>query len=289
MGKPKFSPQSSNRKKQGPPDPTENVFFRNPFLQHSYIMKQVWIAGLMALFLMGCNAQEMEQLKLENEQLKAALGESNAFATETNGKLAQIDVLLDSIESAEKSLALTLTEGTNYGGYSERLRNVQQFIENSKREIETLEKQLAKSKTNNGVFLSQIERLKKTVEEREARVVELSQQVEQYKEQNTSLIKTVDLQEQELLAREARINEKKKEMAMLETRLQALLAEAKKAEADSYFAQAEMQEQLAQKTKLAPKKKQEHLQQAYDLYKKSFESGRLEASDKMKALEGELK
>lgn len=252
-------------------------------------MKSLSYFGLLALlFLFSCNAEELEQLKTENEQLKAALGESNAFADEMNDKLGQIDMLLDSIERAEQTLALTLMEGTSYENYSERLRSVQDYIQNSKSEIETLEKTLAKSKSNNRVFLAQIERLKETVSDREGRLVELSTQVEEYKKKNASLIKTVDLQEQEIMAQDGRIKANKQEMALLEIRLEKLRAEAKEAQANAYFAQGEMQEQLAKKTLLAPKKKKGHLKDAYDFYKKSFETGREDAYQKMQELEAEL-
>lgn len=252
-------------------------------------MKPIAYFSLFALLLLvGCNGAELEQLRSENQQLKAALGESNEFADQMNDKLGQIDVLLDSIESAEETLAVTLMEGTSYNDYTQRIRNIQDYIENSKSEISKLEKSLSKSNANNRVFLSQVERLKGDLEKRESRIVELSQQVETYKEENAALIKTVDLQEQAILAQESRIRENKKEMAFLEVKLERLQAAAKEAEANAYFAQGEMQEQLAKKTLLAPKKKKGHIQEAYDYYKKAFEAGHKEAYAKMEALEADL-
>ena len=251
-------------------------------------MKKILIV-VFALSLASCNMEEMKQLKLENEQLKAELGESNEFAKELNTKMDQIDVLLDSIESAEESLTLSLAEGTNYDDYSDRLRSVQSYIENSKQQIDKLEKNLTKSLSKNSYFMRQIKKLKEDVANREANIIKLSEQVEEFREENAALIKTVDLQKGEIIAQERMILDKKKELAMLEAKVDEMKKDAKKAEADAYFAQGEMNEQLAQKTKLAPKKKKQHLQDAYDYYKKSFEAGRTDAFKKMEELEAELK
>jgi chromosome segregation ATPase len=244
-------------------------------------------AMLVGLF--SCNQEEMDKLKAENDQLKAALGESNAFAEEMNTKFGQIDVLLDSIESAEGKLAITLTEGASRDNYNDRLSNVKDYIENTKKEIEKLERALSKSSANNKVFVAQIERLKKTLEDRDKRVAELEEQVQKYSQENSALIKTVDLQEQQMLAQTERINQAKRELAALEARIEEVKASAQQNQADSYFEQAKQFEALAQKTKLAPKKKKEHLQDAYNMYKKSFEAGRQDALAKMQELEKELK
>ncbi|MGB0525648.1 MAG: hypothetical protein ACPGJS_21905 [Flammeovirgaceae bacterium] len=251
-------------------------------------MKKILIC-LLAISLFSCNKEELEQLKMENGQLKAALGESNEFSEELNTKMNTIDVLLDSIEIAEESLTLSLAEGTNYDDYSERLRAVKDYIENSKAEVAKLEKNLSKALSKNSFFMRQIKKLKQDISDREANIIKLSEQVEEFREENAALVKTVDLQKGEILAQERMIKDKKRELALLEARVDQMKKDAKKAEADAYFAQAEASEQLAQKTKLAPKKKKEHLQDAYDLFKKSFEAGRTDAYKRMEMIEEKLK
>jgi len=233
--------------------------------------------------------EEMKQLKEENEQLKFSLGESNTFAEELNNKMGKIDVLMDSIESAEKSLTRSLAEGTNYDDYSDRLRNVKAYIENSKKEISKLEGSLSKTLSQNKLFMRQIKDLKSSIAEREKTIIELSEQVEGFKEENTALIKTVDLQKGEILAQERAINDKKIELAMLEAKIDGLKGDLQVSIANAYFEQAEANVKLAEKTKLAPNKKKQHYQDAYDLYKKSFEAGKQEAYKKMEEIEPELK
>lgn len=251
-------------------------------------MKRILIA-LLALSLFSCNMEEIKQLKMENEQLKASLGESNEASEAMNLQMNSIDALLDSIESAEESLTLSLAEGTNYDDYNERLRAVQSYIENSKEQVEKLEKNLSKALSKNSFFIRQIKKLKEDIADRESNIIKLSEQVEEFREENAALIKTVDLQKGEILAQERLIKDKKRELAEIEARVDLMKKDAKKAEADSYFAQAEINEQLAQKTKLAPKKKKQHLQDAYDLYKKAFEAGKSEAYNKMEELEEQIK
>ncbi len=250
-------------------------------------MKKILVC-LLAFGLFSCNMEEMKQIKLENEQLKAALGESNTFAEELNEKMNKIDVLMDSIESAEQSLTLGLAEGVSYDNYEERLRNVQNYIENSKTEISKLEKSLSSTVSKNKLFMRQISELKKNVAEREQTIVQLSNQVNEFREENSSLVKTVDLQKGEIMAQERLINDKKLELAQIEANLAKLQADAKMAQADAYFARAETNVELAEKTKLAPKKKKEHYKDAYELFKQSFEMGRADAFKKMEEMEKEM-
>lgn len=137
--------------------------------------------------------------------------------------------------------------------------------------------------------MRQIKDMKEEVAKREKTIIQLSEQVEKFKEENTALIKTVDLQKGEILAQERMINDKKIELSLLEAKLNELQTEAKKAQADAYFARAETNVELAEKTKFAPKKKKQHYQDAYDLFKKSFEAGREDAYKRMEELEEEIK
>lgn len=251
-------------------------------------MKKI-IVALMAFGLFSCNMEEVKQLRQQNEELKMALGENSEYSEELITKMNGIDALLDSIEVAEESLNLSLAEGTNYDDYTERLRGVKEYIDNSKKQIDKLEKTLSKQLSKNSLFMRQIKKLKEDIADREANMIKLSEQVEEFREENAALVKTVDLQKGEIMAQERRIKDKKIELAALEAKVDQMKKDAKKAQADAYFAQAEASEQLAQKTKLAPKKKKQHLQEAYDMYKKAFEAGRTEAFNKMEMLEEKLK
>lgn len=239
------------------------------------------------LFLLN-SCGEKERLKAELAKAQAALDSTNVANTTMLDQFGEIDIMLDSIESSQDVLNFNLELGTTYEDYNDRLNNINSNIENTKSRLKELEDQLAKSDGKNQTLSGMINKLRKSLDEKEKNIVELSAQVERFKTENDGLISTVELQKQQLAEQELAIQKKQEELMTLEEKIEALGEEAVKKEADSYFARAEKTEEVASKIKLAPKKKKEALQEAYDLYKKSFELGKTEAFAKMEALEDKL-
>ena len=116
----------------------------------------------------------------------------------------------------------------------------------------------------------------------------LNEHVDQLRNENQNLITTVGLQEAELSDKEAQIIIKQQELALIEAKIQELMIASKVSEADSYFARAQAVEEAANRTKLAPKKKKETLQEAIELYKKSLSLGKQEAEAKIAELEKKI-
>lgn len=251
-------------------------------------MKYILFAAF-ALLLANCGVvQENDQLKIELDSLRQLQQTETKLKEELAGKLEQVNTLLDTIESTDAQITLRLERGTSYDDYSSRLSRINDYMKQTRARLEEMEGALAKANSKNSVYINTISRLKKTLEEKETKIAELNQQVDKYKSENEALIKTVDLQTREIADRDNEIRIKREELAAIEKKVEDMLAQAKKAEADAYFARAETTEELAQRTKLAPKKKKETLEEAYQLYKKAFEAGRTDAYARMEQLKSKM-
>lgn len=249
-------------------------------------MKKYWFVLAFALAACsGSGSEESEQLKQEVENLKKEIQIKDEIAEE----MGKIGTLLDSIESGESNISLSLEKGTSYSSYKERIERINNDLKKAQENVGELESKLKKAQGKNAAFKKQIEELRKQLTEKEASIQNLTAQVEQMKEENAALIKVVDTQKGEIAVRDSDIAKKRAELQALEANLQKLMAEAKKAQADANFERAETYVEMSTRTKFAPKKKKETLQQAYDFYKKAFEGGRQDAYAKMQELEKDLK
>ncbi len=244
--------------------------------------------GVLFLFAFASCSNEKEELKKSLEEARSELESRDSV----NQLLAQkVDVVygfLDSIKLSEDNLTISLEKGTSYDTYLDKFERVKSYIDNSKEEIIRMEKSLEDAYSKSNVLSGIVKNLRRTLEEKEAAIAALNQKVEKYKEENNALIKMVDIQREELRAQEEKIKVKQSEIEDLEKKIIALVDNSKKKEADSYFTQAKTLEEMALRTKLAPKKKQKTFEEAYNLYKKAFEAGRLDAYEKMESLASKI-
>ena len=234
--------------------------------------------------LTACGNHEKEALRLQVDSLTMELEKSHQ-ATET---LADIGVLLDSIDANRHLLRVNLVEGTPYDDYSGRMRDLNDYIRDTQAKIDDLEQMLRSSKANARAFANTIRQLKSEVEAKGKEMAFLQEQVEKFRNENENLIITVDLQDAEIADKQAQIDTKSQELALIEARVQELMIQSKVSEADAYFTRAQAIETAAERTKLAPRKKKETLKQALDLYKKAASLGKNEAQAKISELEARL-
>ncbi len=252
-------------------------------------MKKILLIIAIIPFMFACNQAELDKLKAENEELKSQVGEDSQKIQDMSIGMLEVGALLDSIEISEKNVNRSLEQGTSFDSYKEKMRAINDYMKQSKEKIDALEKQLKSSGSKNKALQAMISTLKKSIEEKEATISTLESAVTKLSGENKDLISLVDVQKTELSQQSMLIDQKRKELSELESRLKKTTEEANKAQADAYFARAETLEELADRTKLAPKKKKETLQEAYDMFKKAFEAGRIDANERMKALEDQLK
>ncbi|MEN7549631.1 hypothetical protein AAG747_17030 [Rapidithrix thailandica] len=248
-------------------------------------MKLQYFYPILFLFVTACGLkQENEQLKTEVAELKQQMEETEKV-NETLGKqMDEVAVLLDSIEASEAMIDISLEKGTTFADYDTRLHAISRYMEETRLKIQELENTLDKSKGQNKMYARLVSTLKSELAEKELKIKTLNEQITTYKKENEALMKTVDLQNEELEARDQELMLKKQELEELDVKVKGMLAEAKKAEADALYAQAQTQEEVAKRTKFAPKKKKREYKAAYDLYQKAFEAGRTDAYEKMEEL-----
>ncbi|CAD5271223.1 MULTISPECIES: hypothetical protein [Imperialibacter] len=231
-------------------------------------------------------------LKQENETLVAKIDSLNtelAFQRQMSAVLENVGVLLDSIDQNRNALKVNMEMGTTYDDFNTRLSELNQYVKDSEKKIDEMEKSLAKSNSSNKTYANSIARLKKQLEDKTAQIAQLEATVAEYKEKNEQLGTLVELQNTELEDKALQIEAKRQELTMLETRITELLTQSKVSQADSYFMRAQAAEEAARRTQLAPKKKKESYKEALDLYQKAFDLGREDAKPKIEEISKRLK
>ncbi len=245
-------------------------------------MKTKILTALSVIVLMGSCG-----LKKENQSLQAEIDSLNIvleFHERMVAVLEDVGVLMDSIDASRGELEVHMEMGLTYDDYNARLLEINEYVKNSTRRLEDLEKNLAKANSTNKTYAATIARLRKELAEKTEQVALLEQTVDEYKTRNKELILLTELQSAEINDKTAQIAAKYQELEMLETRITALLLQSKVSEADAYFLRAQAAEVAAQRTQLAPKRKKASYREALDLYQKAFDLGRDDAKPKIEAL-----
>ncbi|NJN41086.1 MAG: hypothetical protein HC811_01385 [Flammeovirgaceae bacterium] len=235
--------------------------------------------------LMSCGGEEKAKMQTQIDSLRSELQTSQQFV-ET---LQEVGVLMDSIDASRQVLRVNMVEGTTYDDYTSRMKDLNNYVKETQNRIVDLEKALKKSKGNVNSYAATIKKLKADLEAKNNEIAQLQEQVEKYRNENQNLINVVALQEAELTDKEAKIITKEQELALIEARIQELMIQSKMTEGEAYYARGEAVEEAAARTKLAPRKKKETLQEALDLYKKALSLGNDKAQPKITELEKKLK
>ncbi|MCU0357669.1 MAG: hypothetical protein MUE95_08815 [Cyclobacteriaceae bacterium] len=238
-----------------------------------------------ALLMAACGGKEKAAMQYKIDSLSVELEGAQKMAN----TLVEVGVLMDSIDASRNILRLDMREGTTYDDYTSRMNELNRYVKESERKIDDLEKALQKSQGSANTYARQIKKLREDLEARNKEIVALQEQVEKYRNENRNLIDLAEMQSKEISDKEIQIQQKEQELALIEARIQELMIQSKMSEADAYFARAEAVEEAANRTKLAPKKKKETLQEAMELYKKSLSLGKQEAQAKITELEKKLK
>lgn len=239
---------------------------------------------LVPVLLAACENREKEVLQQQVDSLKLQLEKSY----QTSRTLADIGVLLDSIDATRKLLRVNLVEGTRYEDYRQRLKDLQEYIRSSEEKMARLDQSLKSSNAAAKAFSKRINQLKAQLQEKGEELAFLQEQVEKVRNENESLVITVNLQDAEIADKQEQIDARSQELALIEARVQELMIQAKVSEADAYFMRASAIETAADRTRLAPRKKKETLREALELYKKAQSLGKVEAEAKIAELEERL-
>lgn len=247
--------------------------------------KSIIIIIAVLFYFTGCQMQkDNENLKMENEELRANLNRAQTAAT----TLEEVGALIDSIDQARNALRLELEEGTSYDSYTDRMKDINKYVEESEAKIAQLETEISNSSSKNRTYINSISRLKRDLKQKTEEIDKLINTVESYKSVNKELLNMMDIQDAELVDLEKEIEIRQGELDYLENRMQELMIKSQINEGDAYFARAQAIEEAARRTKLAPKKKKETYSEALDLYKKAKAFGHEGTDEKIAEVEKKI-
>jgi len=253
--------------------------------QYKIMIKKLVFVIMVGVIFMNCGGAEKERLQTAVDSLTLRLQESEQVAA----TMQEVGVLMDSIDANRQLLRVNMVEGTSYTDYTSRMKDINNYVKESQKKIEDLEKALKKSRGTSSAYSNTIKKLKADLETRNREILELQGQVDKYRNENQNLIQTVSLQEAELSDKQERIIQKEQELALIEARIQELMIQSKMSEGDSYYARGEAIEEAANRTKLAPRKKKETYLEALEMYKKALSLGVAKAQGKITELENKTK
>lgn len=245
----------------------------------------ILLMAVLALCLAGCQSKEKDQLRTEVDSLRQQLSANEKMAS----TLEDVGELLDSIDANRQLLRINVVEGTTYNDYKARMEDLNKYVKETENKITNLEQAAGKSQQLAAAYAKMIKKMKADLQQQTFMIADLQEAVNKYRNENQNLVELASYQEAELNDKQQQIEAKQQELAALEERIQSVMVQSKVSEADGYYARAQAVEETANRTKLAPKKKKETLQQALDLYKKAESLGKKEATAKVKELEDQLK
>ena len=240
---------------------------------------------LVAISLTHCSKETENKLQLKVDSLQNELVTSQRLAQ----TLTEVGVLMDSIDANRQVLRMNMMEGTTFDNYTNRMEDLNKYVKDTEKKINSLEKELKKSKANTNYFATLVKNLKAEIEKKNLEISMLNDMVEKYQSDNENLIKVNEMQEAEIINKEEELAAKQQELALIEARIQELMLASKVSDAEQWYARGVAVEQAAAKIKLAPRKRKETLKEALDYYKKSLSLGYEPAKAKIDALEKELK
>ena len=248
-------------------------------------LKMIVPALFISVLLVGCNSEEIARLRTENEALKKELQNHQAF----NTVIRHANEILDSIDISRKLLRSELKNGTSQTiEFSERLREIHQYVKLSEAKISNIEKELRSSRNEAFAYLMMVDALKGEVGIRDGEVQQLESTVATFQNENIDLRDSVKFQGTMVADMHTSIEQKQQHLSSLESKVHQLEKEFKLTEAEVYYARARLIEEAARRTKLAPQKKRQTYTEALELYRKAFSLGKEEARQHITELQQAL-
>ena len=242
--------------------------------------KYIYGVAIVAL-LIGCDAKEKTALQSKVDSLTVQLN----IHKEAEKDMNEVGNLIDSIDINRKSLQLKMTEGTSYGDYVQRLKNINAYVHQTEAKLDALEKS---SESSSKVSKSSIRRLKADLSKRSAEVLELQLRLAKEHDQTITLWEKLNTKDSLLSIKDQIIRMNAQDIASLEKLFDNTQIDNKITVASLYFAQGKALETAANRTHFAPRKKKESRREALELYKLSLMLGNLEAQTSIDELEKKL-
>jgi len=243
---------------------------------HSFMKKYIFgIAMVWALT--SCDSKEKETLKNRIDSLNTQLN----IHKDSEKKLDDVGVLIDSIDESRKSLQVSMVEGTTYADYVGRLKNINLYVQKTSLRLADLEK-------SSKVSSSAIRRLKADLAKRSEEILELQLKLAREHDQNIALWAKVNSKDSLLSIKYEIIKVSEMEIAALEKLFNDTQEDTRVVVANLYYAQGQALETAANRTHFAPRKKKETRREALELFKLSLSLGKMDAQVKIDELEKKL-
>lgn len=153
-------------------------------------------------------------------------------------------------------------------------------------ELSKIQRQLGRFRHENSAYTMMVDALKGEVGIRDGELTQLTSSISEYETANQRLLDSIRFHESRATDLHLNVGEKQQQLNLLETRMQRLESEFRLTEAEVYFAKAQLVEQDARRTKLAPQKKKQTYSEALELYRKAYTLGKKEAQENIHNLEG---
>ena len=237
-----------------------------------------------SLFAISCNSDEVTRLRIENDSLRNELDSHRARMN----PLADVAVWMDSIDAGRNVILAGIRDGSRPVDLSSRLRDINQFVKMSEDRLEVLQNALKSSKLESSSYLMLVDALKSEVQIRARDIVILNEELTVYKDENEVLTETIKVRSAEAIEASRRATDKQEDLQLLEAKIQAMVNNFKVAEADAYYGRARAVEEIARRTKLAPRKRRDGYKEALELYKKCVSLGKEEARTDIARLEKKI-
>ncbi|GAB1446967.1 hypothetical protein MASR2M41_27960 [Flammeovirgaceae bacterium] len=250
------------------------------------MIKKAIIVLSMAGILGACdfNPGEKEKLRSEVDSLKIELSTNQEMAS----TLAQVGVLMDSIDVSRNMLRTSMLEGTSYDEYTRRMKELNGHVRRTQAKIDELESSVKSSKSAANSYASALKKLKAELKSTHEEMATLQTQVDRYRNENENLVHTIDLQKAELADKLQQLGSSQEEIANLELNINQMLVQSKIDEAEAYFLRAEAMEMVADRTHFAPRKKKETRKEALELYRMASFYGKQGVKSKIEELEEKI-
>ena len=111
------------------------------------IRKLLYALPLAGLFF-SCDTKEKETLQKQVDSLNLELEQSHVMSQ----TLTEVGVLMDSIDASRQLLRVNMVEGTSYNDYATRMSDLNEYIKDTEKKIDDLEKTMKTSKANAAAF-----------------------------------------------------------------------------------------------------------------------------------------
>lgn len=246
-------------------------------------MKQYILGLALIVTLFSCDTKEKERVALARKV--DSLSVQLVASKEVEKNMNEVGVLIDSIDASRKSLKIKMVEGGSYSDYVLRLKDINNYVQQTEAKLDALEKE---NKNSSKATKASIRRMKADLEMRAQEILDLQSQIAKVRDENLALWAKVNQKDSVLSTKDQMIKLNESDIASLEKMINDTQVENKTAVANLYYDQAMALETAANRTRFAPRKKKDTRQEALELYKLSLSLGKTEAQAKITDLEKKL-